>query len=189
MPWIVDDIVFCKSQFTFTLFSRLSSLLPSFFHFFLSLFPLSLPSPSLSSATRETAILNAFLSAGATKGIAEACRENIIEGCTCERELTERIDGITYLHECGEDKDFAIGFLKDFYGLENSTCERDLVDKWNNELGYSVSGCVFCEEPPQMHIVIKLHTWVYIVHAAYMGILYIVRKVHTWVDIVLKVCM
>ena len=83
--------------------------------------------------------MNAFLSAGAVHGIASACHENIIDGCPCEPIVSERIDGITYLRDCGDNVQFAISLLRDFYGLNNSTEERALVDKWNNKLGYEVS--------------------------------------------------
>ena len=91
------------------------------------------------TATRETAILNAFLSAGATHGIASACHKNTLEGCPCIADPAERIDGITYLRTCSDNIEFAIRFMKDFYDIEESTSEEDLVNKWNNELGYEVN--------------------------------------------------
>jgi hypothetical protein len=88
-------------------------------------------------ATRETAILNAFLSAGAVHGVASACHDGIVDGCYCGDKTVEREDGVTYLYSCNDDVDFAINFLKKFYNLSNSSKPRDLVDKWNNELGYN----------------------------------------------------
>ena len=96
-------------------------------------------STSLPPATRETAILNAYMSAGVAHSIASACHENTIEGCACIAGPTIREDGVTYLQSCADNVDFAITFLKQFYGIESSNCERDLVDKWNNILGYDVS--------------------------------------------------
>ena len=83
-------------------------------------------------------MLNAFLSAGAVHGIASACHQNVIDGCECETTPTERVDDVTYLHTCEDNVDFAIDFMKTFTGIENATGERDLVDKWNNNLGYEV---------------------------------------------------
>jgi hypothetical protein len=88
------------------------------------------------NGTRETAILNAFLSAGATHGLASACHDNTIDRCPCEVGETRRENGMTLLQSCSDNVKFAIGFVKDFYGLEDSTAEADLVDSWNNEIGY-----------------------------------------------------
>ena len=72
-------------------------------------------------------------------GVASACHDNILDGCHCGDKTVEREDGVTYLYSCNDDVDFAINFLKKFYNLSNSSNPRDLVDKWNNELGYNVS--------------------------------------------------
>lgn len=88
------------------------------------------------NGTRETAILNAFLSAGAVHGIASACHDGVIDGCHCGDQTARREDGVTYLYSCNDDVDFAIGFMRQLYGLIESFVERALVDKWNNELGY-----------------------------------------------------
>ena len=65
------------------------------------------------TGTRERAVLNAYMSAGATRGIAKACKANQL-GCTCEASLTSFVGEETYLHSCGEDVAFAIKFLKGF---------------------------------------------------------------------------
>jgi hypothetical protein len=81
-------------------------------------------------------MLNAFLSAGATHGIASACHKSTIDGCPCIADQTKREGGITYLQKCNDNVQFAVDFMKNFYGIEDSTDEADLVNKWNNELGY-----------------------------------------------------
>ena len=93
----------------------------------------------LPSATRETAILHAFLSTGAVHGIASACHDGIIDGCHCGDKTVEREGDVTYLYSCNDDVEFALDLVKEFYNLSNSSKPRDLVDKWNNELGYNVS--------------------------------------------------
>lgn len=95
--------------------------------------------PPICSGTRETAMVNAFLSAGAAHGIASACHESVLEGCTCDADPARREGDVTYLQSCGDDVNYAIRLLRELYGLEGSTRERDLVDSWNNELGYAVS--------------------------------------------------
>ena len=72
-------------------------------------------------------------------GIASACHDGIIDGCHCGDKTVEREGDVTYLYACNDDVEFAIEFLQKFYGLIESSEERDLVDKWNNELGYEVS--------------------------------------------------
>ena len=99
----------------------------------------SIPLLPLCPGTRETAMVNAFLSAGAAHGIASACHESVLEGCTCDAGPARREDDVTYLQSCGDDVQYAIEFLRDLYGLEGSTRERDMVDSWNNEIGYDVS--------------------------------------------------
>lgn len=89
------------------------------------------------NGTRETAMVNAFLSAGAAHGIASACHESVLEGCTCDADPARREGDVTYLQSCGDDVNYAIRLLRELYGLEGSTRERDLVDSWNNELGYA----------------------------------------------------
>lgn len=84
-------------------------------------------------------MVNAFLSAGACHGIASACHESVLEGCTCNPDPARREDGVTYLQSCGDDVVYAIKLLRDLYGLEGSMGERDMVDSWNNEIGYAVS--------------------------------------------------
>ena len=91
------------------------------------------------SATRETAILNAFLSAGAVHGVASACHDGIVDGCYCGDKTVERVGRVTYLYSCNDDIEFAIENMREFCGVDDSVEERDLVDKWNNELGYNVS--------------------------------------------------
>ena len=83
-------------------------------------------------------MLNAFLSAGATHGIASACHKSTIDGCPCIADQTKREGGITYLQKCNDNVQFAVDFMKNFYGIEDSSDEADLVNKWNNELGYQV---------------------------------------------------
>ena len=83
-------------------------------------------------------MLNAFLSAGATHGIASACHKRTIDGCPCDANPARREDGITYLQKCNDNVEFAVNFMKNFYGIEESTEETDLVNRWNNELGYQV---------------------------------------------------
>ena len=94
------------------------------------------------AGTPERAILSAFMNAGAAHGIASACHENLIDGCQCETEDTERINGITYLQSCADNVDFAISFLRNF-NRETEIPSADqlniyLMDQWNNELGYEV---------------------------------------------------
>ena len=65
------------------------------------------------AGTRERAVLNAYMSAGAARGIAKACKASEL-GCTCDTSRTTFVGGATYLHSCGEDVAFAIKFLKGF---------------------------------------------------------------------------
>ena len=84
--------------------------------------------------------MNAFLSAGATHGIASACHKSTLEGCACISGSVRREGGVTFLQTCSDNVKFAVQFMKDFYGMEESSSEDDMVNKWNNKLGYEV-GC------------------------------------------------
>lgn len=86
--------------------------------------------------TRETAMLNAFLSAGAVHGIASACHEGTIDGCPCIADLSRREGGVTYVQKCNDNVGWAIRFIKNFYNMDKSVDEEDLVNGWNNQLGY-----------------------------------------------------
>ena len=82
------------------------------------------------------------MNAGAAHGIASACHENLIDGCQCETQDTQREDSITYLQSCADNVDFAISFLRNF-NRETEIPSADqlniyLMDQWNNELGYEV---------------------------------------------------
>ena len=94
------------------------------------------------SDTRETAVLNAYMSAGAAHGIASACHENVIDGCKCQESTQTRREGdVLYLTSCGDDVNFATRVLRTLTGLEIGKAlsqAKDLVSQWNNEIGYRV---------------------------------------------------
>ena len=92
---------------------------------------------SLFSVTRETAVVGAFLSAGATHGIASACHRGVID-CPCIAGPSRREGGMTYLHTCNDNVEFAIALLKQFYNIEGSMKEADEVKRVNYGLGYEV---------------------------------------------------
>ena len=91
------------------------------------------------TVTRETAIVGAFLSAGAVHGIATACRRGVIEECPCIASVNYREGHTTYLHTCNDNVEYAVELVKEFYNIEMSRSEVDLVKKWNYDLGYQVS--------------------------------------------------
>ena len=104
------------------------------------------------TGTRETAVLSAYMSAGATQGVAEACHDQKIEQCPCEIKggvgREEDAEGNIIFNTCNDNIDWALRFVQGF--VDNSTAlpspseatARDLMDIHNNRLGRRV-GTVF----------------------------------------------
>ena len=90
--------------------------------------------------------MGAFLSAGATLGIASACHRGVIDGCPCNTGENRREDGTTFLHTCNENVDYAIRFVKELYNTEDCDMEVDLVRSHNYRLGYEVSKQLGCSD-------------------------------------------
>ena len=99
--------------------------------YIISFFP-SLPL----SDTRETAVVNAILTAGAARRIAEDCREENFFSCTC---ITDgrpvNVNGTLTLTDCNFDDEHAKNIMEEFL-IENTT---SLVDRHNFKLGLNVS--------------------------------------------------
>jgi hypothetical protein len=95
----------------------------------------------IETITRETAMVNCFLSAGAVLAIAEACHRGVIDECPCIAMANYREGDNTYLHQCNDNVEFAIEFMGAIYDPNGYTMEGDMVTQWNNELGYQVSAC------------------------------------------------
>ena len=98
----------------------------------------------VNQGTRETAVLYAYMSAGATQGVAEACHDQKIEQCPCETEGAAReedANGNIIFNTCNDNIEWALRFVQGF--VDNSTTlpspseatARDLMDVHNNALG------------------------------------------------------
>jgi hypothetical protein len=80
--------------------------------------------------------VSAFLSAGATHGIASACHRGVIDGCPCITGQNRREDETTFLHTCNDNVDYAIYFVQELYNTGGCDMEVDMVKKHNYRLGY-----------------------------------------------------
>lgn len=93
--------------------------------------------------TRETAVLNAFFTAGGIASIAEDCHNQKIASCPCKLYGLARNpdeNGDIIFEECSANYDFAANFYQSFVDsyLDNSTCEGT-VDLHNIKVGKQVS--------------------------------------------------
>jgi hypothetical protein len=86
----------------------------------------------INNFTRETAVLEAILAAFSASKLAELCREEKIDNCTCKAEGSSGIvDGTFITYSCSSDPDTAETMLLDFWG-EAKNIPNDTANLVNN---------------------------------------------------------
>ena len=99
------------------------------------------------AGTRETAFLNAIISAGICREVARKCREQKLEFCACDFSVEGKtVNGTTVIGGCGDNDEFAVKIATQFTGCETSlsvaTGSTSVLALHNSEVGRTVSYCV-----------------------------------------------
>lgn len=95
--------------------------------------------------TRETAVVNSLLAAGAGRRIAAACRDEKLPNCTCKVDGTNGVVNNTYItYDCSYNGDVAEKLLLDFFEESNTTDYQHWnivkkVENRNHKIGFNVS--------------------------------------------------
>ena len=95
--------------------------------------------------TRETAVVNSLLAAGAGRRIAAACRDEKLANCTCKVDGTNGIVNNTYItYDCSYNGDVAEKLMLDFFEESNTTNYHKWsiakkVENRNHKIGFNVS--------------------------------------------------
>ena len=95
--------------------------------------------------TRETAIVNSLLAAGAGRRIAAACRDEKLANCTCKVDGTNGVVNNTYItYDCSYNGDVAEKLMLDFFEESNTTnypkwSIAKKVENRNHKIGFNVS--------------------------------------------------
>ena len=95
--------------------------------------------------TRETAIVNALLAAGAGRRIAAACRDEKLPNCTCKVDGTNGIVNDTYItYDCSYNGDVAEKLMLTFFEESDTTNYQNWniikkVENRNHKIGFNVS--------------------------------------------------
>ncbi len=93
--------------------------------------------------TRETGLLNAYFSAGAIYALAEDCRVNDYDYCTCTRSRATDSKGKLVYTDCAADYDYAYRTIQEFIiDILDAVSLGGKVDKHNVELGAKVIGII-----------------------------------------------
>lgn len=96
--------------------------------------------------TRETAFLNAIISAGIAREVARKCREAELDACNCdfsvesgEHEIED--DTVTVFGGCGDNDEFGVELAKEFTDKSISKLNDafSLMSLHNNKVGRAVS--------------------------------------------------
>ena len=96
--------------------------------------------------TRETAFLNAIISAGIAREVARKCREAELDACNCDFSVEssrqeEGDDIITVYGGCGDNDEFGVEIAKAFTDKSISKLNDafSLMSLHNNKVGRAVS--------------------------------------------------
>lgn len=92
--------------------------------------------------TRETAFLDAIISAGIVREVARKCKEQELDSCGCDHSVNTNIGkSVTTLGGCGDHYEFGFKIAKNFTDVPrdglNDCCS--LVSLHNNKVGRMVS--------------------------------------------------
>jgi len=92
-----------------------------------------------STGTRETAFLDAIISAGIAREVARNCKEHKLESCSCDlSEPSAPSPGIASIPHCGDNSNYGISIAKEFADCENTDdCNGQAVSH-NSEVGRKV---------------------------------------------------
>ena len=96
--------------------------------------------------TRETAFLNAIISAGIAREVARKCREAELDACNCDFSVEsgrqeKEDDTITVYGGCGDNDEFGVEIAKAFTDQSISKLNDafSLMSLHNNKVGRAVS--------------------------------------------------
>ena len=93
--------------------------------------------------TRETAFLNALISAGIAREVARKCKEQELDACACDFsvESTAKEEAITIIGGCGDNDNFGCQIAEDFTdtSLKGLKDVLSLATLHNNAVGREVS--------------------------------------------------
>ena len=98
------------------------------------------------TGTRETAFLNAIISAGIAREVARKCKEQELDACACDFSVdssTNNEDATTVIGGCGDNCEFGVKIAKQFTdakGGHKNCCS--LVTLHNNKVGRTVSSYI-----------------------------------------------
>ena len=111
------------------------------------------------TGTRETAFLNAIISAGIAREVARKCKEQELDACACDFSVdsnTDNGEGITIIGGCGDNAEFGIKIAEQFTdtSLDGLKDPFSLVALHNNEVGREV-GIIDCMPLPHAHCLFK----------------------------------
>ena len=93
--------------------------------------------------TRETAFVNAMLTAGAGHQIAVSCRDEKLDNCTCKIEgVNGIVDGNFISYGCSHDTEVAKMILNKFLGNNETLSEDAAIQEkarvHNQDVGFQV---------------------------------------------------
>ena len=91
--------------------------------------------------TRETAFLDALISAGIAREVARKCKEQNLDSCACDftDERPEDVDETTtIISGCGDNCDYGVAVAKEFTDSEADDSCTGLITLHNNKVGREV---------------------------------------------------
>ena len=91
--------------------------------------------------TRETAFLDALISAGIAREVARKCKEQSLDSCACDftDERPEDVDETTtIISGCGDNCDYGVKVAKEFSDSEADDSCAGLITLHNNKVGREV---------------------------------------------------
>ena len=100
--------------------------------------------------TRETAFLDAIISAGIAREVARKCKEQELTACGCDFSVTGKImESSTVIGGCGDNVKFSTEIAKQFTDPypDNFTDCCNLTTRHNNKVGRKVSCIILYGNP------------------------------------------
>lgn len=91
-------------------------------------------------------MINALMTAGGARSIAEGCRQEYLSGCTCvtNGRLIRQGTNFTFF-DCNSDTTFASNFITDFTKSTNPSTAAEKVDNHNIDVGLKVSTLLYSD--------------------------------------------
>ena len=94
------------------------------------------------AGTRETAFLNAIISAGIAREVARKCKEQELDACACDFSVKGKtVNGTTFIGGCGDNDQFGVTIAKQFTdtSLSGVADSVNALALHNNKVGREVS--------------------------------------------------